>query len=239
MKLPKSKQVYCEAINFALRRNPLTKDSNSVATVTEMANPETNDWRKFQRNNRVNTNAPLVTKASVKMSLTKAILSPTPVIDFELNTLENNYQPEQVKSKQVGIKLKILVVEERDEIRNRVSSILRRENFQVIEAKDSDTALKLAQSQLPDLVICELIMPIIHGYDIAHLLKESAITAQIPFLFITTFFAENNADSRIILITDAATIKPLTTETLLTAIKQRIDVAIVQDSLIAIDFDNW
>lgn len=159
-------------------------------------------------------------------SLAVDVLLPSSTLDVELNILENNYQPEYLGSDREIIKPKILVVEERDNLRYRICSLLPRKNFQVIEAKDVNTAITLAQSQLPDLIICELRMLIIDDKDLVYLLGQSEITSKIPMLSMVACYNKIYADGEMILITDDENIEPLTKEKLLTEIAHRLNMAI-------------
>lgn len=144
----------------------------------------------------------------------------------ELNTLENEYDSEYLSSRKDRKKHKILVVEDRDKNRNYLCSILQTENFQVIEAEDSDTAIKLAYSEVPDLIICELLMPIVNGYDVIASLCHSKVISDILLLFITAHLQSD--DSKILSIFNRQTIELLTKEKLLKTIYERLDIAIKQ-----------
>lgn len=146
----------------------------------------------------------------------------------ELNTLGSEYRSEYLCPKKNREKPKILVVEDRDNNRDYLCSILQSKNFQVIEAKDSNTAIELAYSEVPDLIICELLMPIINGYGVISSLCHSTTTSDIPLLFITAHFKQNSLSSKILLIKDQETIEPLTKEKLLKAIQDRLNMAINQ-----------
>lgn len=167
-------------------------------------------------------------KSSTELSLLETVSASPHNIDFEPNLLEQNYQPEYLWFHREVIKPKILVIEHRDDSLNLIATILREENFQVIEAKDSNTGINLAKSERPDIIICELMMPIIDGYGILHLLRQSKLTNKIPLLFITVHLPKNDENSEIILVTDKETIEPLTTEKLLTEITHRLYMAIAK-----------
>jgi two-component system, sensor histidine kinase and response regulator len=59
---------------------------------------------------------------------------------------------------------KILVIEDEDNIRDILIEMLEAEDFEVIEAADGQRGLKLAQETLPDLIVCDVMMPALDGY---------------------------------------------------------------------------
>ena len=160
-------------------------------------------------------------------SLLAEMVTEPEMISSQLEQLENNARSRYLCFDRNKTKLKILVVEDRDNNRDYISSILRQENFQVIEARDSDTAIHLARSQCPDLIICELLMPVIDGYGILHFLRQSATTRKIPLLFIVGYTESTTDDSSLIAIAQGSTIEPLTTPKLLAAITHKL-LAIAQ-----------
>ncbi len=140
----------------------------------------------------------------------------------QINTVENEYYSKYLSFQKGKEKNKILVVEDRDEKRDYLCSILHSANFQVIEAKDSDAAIRLAYSEVPDLIICELLMPIVSGYGVIASLCHSTVTSNIPVLFITAHFEQTDISSGILLFKDRETIELLTKEKLLEVISDKL-----------------
>jgi CheY-like chemotaxis protein len=64
------------------------------------------------------------------------------------------------------MQLKILVIEDEDEIREIICEILLAEHYAVIEAKNGAVGIQLARLHLPDLIICDILMPEIDGYEV-------------------------------------------------------------------------
>ncbi len=83
------------------------------------------------------------------------------------------------------VKTSILVVD--DEITNLslVAGLLR-EHYQVKVAKDAERAMELAQRERPDLILLDVMMPIIDGYELCRMLKADALTSSIPVIFLTS-----------------------------------------------------
>ncbi|MEM7594433.1 MAG: response regulator [Cyanobacteria bacterium P01_A01_bin.83] len=203
-------------INSVLARDKLNKNWRSHHTAN---NSPVKSSKNFESLAKI---APLL-----NLSLADTVSVLTEIIDFETNILDKNYQSEYLSPHREGKKLKILVIEDRDDNRNYISSMLRTENFQVMEAKDSKTAIKLAHAEVPDLIICELMMPIIDGYGVIDSLCHSTITGNMLLLFITAHHQKTEIGSEILLVSDKGEIKPLTKAKLLKAINRHANAMTV------------
>ena len=83
-----------------------------------------------------------------------------------------------------AIQNRILVVEDDPEMRNYLKMALS-EEFDPIVAEDGATALRLAEEQQPDLVLSDVIMPGMNGYDLCRRLKSTLATSHIPIILLT------------------------------------------------------
>ncbi len=117
---------------------------------------------------------------------------------------------------------KILVIEDEPAIRENVIETLELEGFQVIGAENGRAGVSAARSHLPNLIICDIMMPELNGYGVLHELRSDAATANIPFMFLTA--RADRADMRkgMELGADDYLIKPFTTAELLAAVDARI-----------------
>ena len=66
----------------------------------------------------------------------------------------------------------ILVIEDNLEIRENISEILDLEGFRVIVATDGKTGLELATQELPEIILCDIMMPALDGYAVLAALKK-------------------------------------------------------------------
>ena len=80
---------------------------------------------------------------------------------------------------------KILVIEDEEFVRANILELLEAEKFQAIEANNGEVGVVLAQQHLPDLIICDVMMPKLDGYGVLKALQQNPATAIIPFLFLT------------------------------------------------------
>lgn len=119
--------------------------------------------------------------------------------------------------------LKILVIEDDPTLLVLTQKLLQVANFEVITSQDGPTGVQLAQSQRPDLILCDIMMPKFDGYQVLQQLKQDAATQSIPFIFLTakTEWAEFRRGMN--LGADDYLTKPFTREELLKAIATRLD----------------
>jgi DNA-binding response OmpR family regulator len=80
---------------------------------------------------------------------------------------------------------RILVVEDDRFLRKAAEAALRRQGFTVLVASDGEEGLRVARSELPDLVLLDLIMPGLQGFEVLKLLKEEPATSAIPVIILS------------------------------------------------------
>src|ERR1700733_1192330 len=79
----------------------------------------------------------------------------------------------------------ILVIEDTQKVRNNIAEILELSNYKVLIAADGKTGVEIALKEKPDLIICDIMMPVLDGYGVYHLLSKHKETYGIPFIFLT------------------------------------------------------
>ncbi|HEX8608879.1 MAG TPA: response regulator, partial [Pedobacter sp.] len=82
-------------------------------------------------------------------------------------------------------KIRVLIIEDNDDIRESTAEILELANYVVIQAVNGKEGVAMAVSDLPDLILCDIMMPEMDGYSVLHLLGKKPETAVIPFIFLT------------------------------------------------------
>ncbi|NEP10019.1 MAG: hybrid sensor histidine kinase/response regulator [Symploca sp. SIO1A3] len=80
---------------------------------------------------------------------------------------------------------KILVIEDEELVRENLLDFLEAEDYQTIAASNGKIGVELAQNYLPDLIICDVMMPELDGYGVLKKLSHNSATATIPFIFLT------------------------------------------------------
>jgi CheY-like chemotaxis protein len=80
---------------------------------------------------------------------------------------------------------KILLIEDNAEMRENISEILELANYQVESAENGKIGIERARNFLPDLILCDVMMPELDGFGVLHALGKDASTSSIPFIFLT------------------------------------------------------
>ena len=81
--------------------------------------------------------------------------------------------------------VQVLVIEDDTDARSNIVEILRSDGFEVLEAIDGESGVESALAHLPDVILCDIVMPIWDGYEVLKRLRDEHTTAQIPFIFLT------------------------------------------------------
>ena len=117
---------------------------------------------------------------------------------------------------------KILLIEDNVEVRENAAEILTLANYEVTTAKNGKEGAELAQKLLPDLIVCDIMMPELDGYGVLHILNKKPETARIPFIFLTAKAEKNDIRKGMNLGADDYLTKPFDDTDLLNAIEVRL-----------------
>lgn len=79
----------------------------------------------------------------------------------------------------------ILIIEDNVEMCENIADILKLGNYDVLTANNGKDGVKLALSKLPDLILCDIMMPGLDGYGVLYVLGKNETTSDIPFIFLT------------------------------------------------------
>lgn len=79
----------------------------------------------------------------------------------------------------------LLIIEDQDAIRENIAELLELAGHRTIQAANGIEGVQKAKAHLPDLVLCDIMMPELDGYGVAEVLSRQPETAEIPFLFLT------------------------------------------------------
>ncbi len=118
---------------------------------------------------------------------------------------------------------KILVIEDETAVRENILELLDAEDFETISAPNGRDGLELAYSELPDLVLCDTMMPEIDGYGVLAGLRKEEITTTIPFIFLTAKSSKLDYRQGMDSGADDYLTKPFTRAELLSAIFSRLE----------------
>jgi YesN/AraC family two-component response regulator len=117
----------------------------------------------------------------------------------------------------------ILVIEDDAITRNIFLEVLESEGFVAIGAENGQVGIETAEKYLPDLIICDLLMPVMDGYTVLSKLHENHLTAIIPFIFLTANDSKQSMRKGMELGADDYLNKPATVDQLLKVINVRLE----------------
>lgn len=116
----------------------------------------------------------------------------------------------------------ILVIEDEEHIRSNIAEILSYENYDVIEAPNGMRGIELAHQYKPDIVLCDVLMPGITGWDVLLELRSSPVTGDIQFVFLTALADRASARKGMSHGADDYIAKPFTHKELLDTVATRL-----------------
>lgn len=117
---------------------------------------------------------------------------------------------------------KILIIEDNQDVRENTAEILELANYEVTTAEDGKQGVALAKLTKPDVIICDIMMPELNGYDVLLQLNEDKITASTPFIFLTAKTERTDVRKGMNLGADDYLTKPFDEEELLGAVASRL-----------------
>lgn len=117
---------------------------------------------------------------------------------------------------------KILVIEDEQAVRESILDILNSEDFYAVSAENGQIGIKMVDEFQPHLIICDVMMPEMDGYDVLTQVRQSPKTEMIPFIFLTAKADKNDFRQGMELGADDYLTKPFTHSELLQAISTRL-----------------
>ena len=106
-------------------------------------------------------------------------------VDVNMGLVHDEGEAGEVAQPKVKGGMRILVVDDEKQLRDLISSILTNEGYEVIQAADGTCALDVLRQIRPDLIISDIIMPGMSGFDLLKSVKANDMTKNIPFIFLT------------------------------------------------------
>ena len=88
---------------------------------------------------------------------------------------------------------RILLAEDDRFLRKSAGAMLRRQGFIVMAAEDGEDALRLARTESPDLILLDVIMPKMQGFDVLRALKSDPHTSPIPVIILSNLGQESDS----------------------------------------------
>jgi CRP-like cAMP-binding protein/ActR/RegA family two-component response regulator len=117
----------------------------------------------------------------------------------------------------------ILLIEDNFEMRENTSEIMELANYKVITAVNGKEGVEKAKKHLPDLIICDIMMPEMDGYGVLYMLSKDPLTCAIPFVFLTAKAEKSEFRKGMNLGADDYVTKPFEEMELLKVIESRLE----------------
>ena len=115
----------------------------------------------------------------------------------------------------------ILLIEDSDDIRETTAELLELANYKVMTAENGKIGVEIANQTKPDLVICDIMMPILDGYGVLHIFSQNPDLQNIPFIFLTAKTERSDLRKGMEMGADDYLTKPFQEIELLNAIESR------------------
>ena len=118
--------------------------------------------------------------------------------------------------------VRILTVEDSDNIRRLIAYNLKRAGYEVIEASNGKEAVRVLQKLVPDLIILDVRMPEMNGFQLLELMRKYPKAAAIPVLMLTALSQPSNIDRALSLGVVDYIVKPLDPTVLMAKVKEAL-----------------
>ncbi len=125
---------------------------------------------------------------------------------------------------------KILVIDDNNDIRENTAEILTLAGYNALTAENGKSGVEIATRSLPDLIVCDIMMPDLDGYGVLHLLKKNQSTEHIPFIFLTAKSERSDFRKGMEMGADDYITKPFDEIELLKAIEIRLKKASIMEA---------
>lgn len=122
---------------------------------------------------------------------------------------------------------KILLIEDDVVLRENTTELLELSNYQVVNAANGILGVKVAKETLPDIIVCDIMMPKLDGYGVLEALTNNETTKHIPFIFLSAKTERKDVRKGMDLGADDYITKPFAEDELISAIESRIAKAAI------------
>lgn len=122
----------------------------------------------------------------------------------------------------------IMIVEDNEPSRDALSRRLSRRGYEVIEASDGNQAVALALSRRPDLILMDLGLPGIDGWEATRQLKADSAVRHIPIIVLSAHAMTNDREMALAAGGDDFDTKPVRFQSLLAKIEQLLDAGVAR-----------
>lgn len=116
----------------------------------------------------------------------------------------------------------ILIIEDELVLQRALRKLLEFEGHEVITADNGVSGVKAARDHLPDLIFCDIRMPVLDGYGVLAQLRQSPATASIPFVFMTAKASQTDIERGLSVGIDDYLTKPFEASELVKTVNDKL-----------------
>ena len=180
--------------------------------VTDLMMPEMNGWRLLARLRELQLNVPVVLITGYMNREGQEVLTSRDIAGFltkpvkidEIVKMANRILfPETM-----GRRHRILAADDEEDMRLLISASLESAGFEVETAADGEEALEKVSQMRPDLVLLDIMMPKMNGFEVCRHLRSRSLTAEIPIILLTVKTSPEYVQQALAFSVDAYMVKP-------------------------------
>ena len=150
-------------------------------------------------------------------------VQPTEIVSVKEKEKQQNKEEEEINSSisAANTKHKILIIEDHKDIRLYMK-ILFSSKYTLIMAENGEEGVHMAQKEMPDIIISDVMMPGLNGFECTKILKEDIKTCHIPIILLTALVGDTNMVKGLEVGADDYILKPFNPDVLLSKVKRLI-----------------
>ena len=118
---------------------------------------------------------------------------------------------------------KILLIEDNEALRENTAEILSLANYEVATAENGKMGVEMAMANPPDLIVCDIMMPVLDGYGVFQIISKNPELQHIPFIFLSAKSERNDLRKGMEMGADDYITKPFSDSELINAIRARLE----------------
>lgn len=118
------------------------------------------------------------------------------------------------------MKGKILVIEDNEQNRYLMTFLLGKSGYQVVAARDGQAGIEAACRERPDLILLDIQLPVMDGYEVARQLKERPESKDIPIVAVTSFAMAGDREKTLAAGCEGYIEKPINPDTFMSEIEE-------------------
>ena len=118
---------------------------------------------------------------------------------------------------------RILLVEDQEDARRIIRDLLSANGYSLVEATTGEDGLKLAQSERPDLILMDIQLPGMDGYEVTRLIKADPALRRIPIIAVTSYALSGDDQKAAAAGCDGYVAKPFSPRILMARIRELLE----------------